>query len=208
MKKLLLLITLFLAALSQPVNAQEFDELDLVGRWTQKSKTGEFTSYKKYEESPDISMQTPEVLLFYEEPNIQVNDDSLGVAYYCDPNYPLKEYNENTWQWEPTGEYGEYWEYVGIRDYFISNNNKLHILMRGAHYALRFRIVSLDASNMTLETLNGKGIIVFEKDQPASVRPKIAEAPSNDRYYTLDGKLLNEPPRYGVFIKNKKKYAK
>jgi len=208
MRKMLLFSLLLFVTWAIPTNAQEFDELDLVGKWTLKSKTGEFSSYKKYEADPDISMQTPEMLLFYEEPNMQVNDDSLGVAYYCDPHYPIKVYNETKWEWEETGEYGEYWNYVGIRDYLISNNNKLHILMRGSHYALRFRIVSLDANNMTLETLNGKGTVIFEKEQPASVRAQIAESPSNDRYYSLDGKLLNEPPRYGVFIKNKKKYAK
>ena len=201
-------VALLASSISVFAQDVDIDETDLIGRWTQVSKSGEFTSYKKYENDPDYSRQTPEALLFYDEPNIKVNDDSLGVAYYCDKNYPIRKYNEQTGEYVLTGEYGEYWLYAGMRDYFISKNNILHIYLWGTHYALRYKILAFDGSTMTLETMNGKGTIVFSKAQPSEVRAIKSNADENETYYSLDGMRLSAEPRTGIFIKNKRKYIK
>ena len=208
MKKVMLLATLVLTSLSCLAQDIDIDETDLFGRWVQTSKSGEFTSYKKYERDPDYSVQAPEAFLFYDEPNLEVVDDSLGVAYYCDPHYAIMEYNQETWEWEPTGEYGEYWEYAGIRDYFISKNNTLHIYLWGTHYALRYKIIGFDGTTLTLQTMNGKGVITFSKEVTSAVRAIEAAPKATNRYYSIDGRLLNGEPRTGVFIKNKRKYIK
>ena len=208
MKRFYLFVALLASSISVFAQDVDIDETDLIGRWTQVSKSGEFTSYKKYENDPDYSRQTPEALLFYDEPNIKVNDDSLGVAYYCDKNYPIRKYNEQTGEYVLTGEYGEYWLYAGMRDYFISKNNILHIYLWGTHYALRYKILAFDGSTMTLETMNGKGTIVFSKAQPSEVRAIKSNADENETYYSLDGIRLSAEPRTGIFIKNKRKYIK
>lgn len=208
MKRFYLFIALLATSMSGFAQDVEIDETDLFGRWIQVSKSGEFTSYKKYDNAPDYSRQTPETLLFYDEPNIKVNDDSLGVAYYCDKNYPIRKYNEQTGEFGFTGEYGEYWLYAGMRDYFISKNNILHIYLWGTHYALRYKILSFDGSTMTLETMNGKGTIAFAKDQPSEVRAITNDKNEVETYYSIDGMKLNSEPRTGVFIKNKRKYIK
>ena len=208
MKRFYLFVALLASSISVFAQDVDIDETDLIGRWTQVSKSGEFTSYKKYENDPDYSRQTPEALLFYDEPNIKVNDDSLGVAYYCDKNYPIRKYNEQTGEYVLTGEYGEYWLYAGMRDYFISKNNILHIYLWGTHYALRYKILAFDGSTMTLETMNGKGTIVFSKAQPSEVRAIKSNADEDEAYYSLDGMRLSAEPRTGIFIKNKRKYIK
>ena len=208
MKRFYLFVALLASSISVFAQDVDIDETDLIGWWTQVSKSGEFTSYKKYENDPDYSRQTPEALLFYDEPNIKVNDDSLGVAYYCDKNYPIRKYNEQTGEYVLTGEYGEYWLYAGMRDYFISKNNILHIYLWGTHYALRYKILAFDGSTMTLETMNGKGTIVFSKAQPSEVRAIKSNADENETYYSLDGIRLSAEPRTGIFIKNKRKYIK
>jgi len=208
MKSFYLFVALIATSISCFAQDVDIDETDLFGRWIQVSKSGEFTSYKKYDTAPDYSRQTPEALLFYDEPYIKVNDDSLGVAYYCDKNYPIRKYNEQTGEYTLTGEYGDYWLYAGMRDYFISKNNILHIYLWGTHYALRYKILSFDGSTMTLETMNGKGTIVFSKARPSEVRAIKSDANEDETYYSLDGMRLSAEPRTGIFIKNKRKYIK
>ena len=209
MKQLVVTIMCLLCASTIWAQEVDIDETDLFGRWNLVESSGDFIPYSKYETSPKFSMQKPEALLFYDEPNIQVNDDSLGVAYYCDPHYPEYVYDENTWQKKPTGNYVEYWEYVGIRDYWISKNNKLHILMRGSHYALRYKIIGFDGDKLTLETMNGKGTVIYMRDGSTGVSEVRRQADNVEyRYYSLDGKLLDGEPQNGAFIKGRKKYLK
>ena len=90
MKRFNLFVAFLVTSMSSFAQDVDINETDLFGVWTQVSKIGEFTSYKKYDNDPDYSRQTPEALLFYDEPNIKVNDDSLGVAYYCDKSIMSK----------------------------------------------------------------------------------------------------------------------
>ena len=63
MKRFYLFIALLATSMSGFAQDVEIDETDLFGRWIQVSKSGEFTSYKKYDNDPDYSRQTPETLL-------------------------------------------------------------------------------------------------------------------------------------------------
>lgn len=148
------------------VQAQEveIDETDLFGCWNLLESVGDFIVHTEYEGDPQYSMQKPETIFFYDEPNIEESrDDSLGVAYYCDPNYPEYTYDEMTGERKFTGNYVKYWKYIGVRDYWLSKNNTLHILLEGPRYALRYKIKNFDGNKLTLETMSGKGTVVYQK---------------------------------------------
>ena len=87
MKQLKILSIMFLAMMMMPLvaSAQIDDETELVGLWKLTDSGGEFK--KNSFSNKKFSMQKPEALKFYAECNT-LGDDSLGVAYYVDPEYP------------------------------------------------------------------------------------------------------------------------
>jgi hypothetical protein len=167
------LLLFVLAMLPMVVGAQINDEIELVGIWKLTDSGGEFTM-KKYS---DYSMQKPNALKFYAECNT-LTDDSLGVGYF--PN-----------------------EYKGIRDYYITSNNILHVLY--SHRAQRYRITYYDGNNITLETLDNKAWIKMSREGTASVPAIKEDEDANKQYYNLEGELIYEPKK-GINIINGKKY--
>lgn len=194
MKKQILLLVM--ALLPLVTSAQINDETELVGLWKLMDYGGEFKIKSSY--SKNFSMQKPEALKFYAECNT-LGDDSLGVAYYVDPEYPTYD------------DYGVFIGYrekirvLGMDDYFITSSNILHILFPHSQYVQRYRITYYDGENITLETLDNKAWIKMSREGTASV-PAIKEnEDANERYYNLEGKI-NYDPKKGINIANGKKY--
>lgn len=205
MKQLFILLFMFT---SLAVFAQDVDETMLEGKWVRSSASGDFNPYKRYGEPQNYSLQKPDVIIFYDDPSGVYQDDSLGMVYCCDPHSPVYEYNPETWQSIPTGEYEERWDHFGIMDYFITKNNILHISIEGGRRIQRFKIMAFDGSNITLSTMNGKGTVTYRREQTSEVRSVRRVAKDDPRYYSIDGKQLSEEPRKGIYIKNKQKYVK
>lgn len=180
-----------------PMMAQDITESDLEGVWVRYQSTGEFRPYK-----PDCgySLQDPESVKFYIDNNT-LGDDSLGVAYVLNPKYEV--YNE----WGVSMGYEERLEIRGIQDYFISKGDILHIQYHGGHYCQRYKIVSYDGTYITLETMSGKGTVIWKRET-TDVSAPVYYTNNHDNYYSLDGKLLPGEPQKGVFIKGNKKIAK
>lgn len=199
---------LFLSLLlSLTVSAQDVDETMLVGRWVRSSFSGEFTPYKRYGEPYNYSIQSPDVISFYDESPGIYQDDSLGMVYCCDPHSPVYEYNPETWQTTPTGEYEERWDRFGIKDYFITKNNILHISLDGGRLIQRFKIIAFDNSSMTLSTMNGKGTVIYVHEQTTGVRSVKRSKTDNDNYYSLKGVRMNSKPSKQAYIWRGKKYT-
>ena len=188
MKQLKFWSMMMLMVMALPSLGQEIDERNLPGRWVLQSKTGEFQYQTNSDTWPEIehTMQAPDVLKFYDEVSLVSHDDSLGVAYFCDSHHPIYEYNPTTGENVFTGEYGEYWFYKGLQDYFISNGDKLHVVFK--HHVSRWKIVALDGENMTLETMSGKGTVVYKRDTTSSVQAPLIDLDENNLYYSIDGK--------------------
>ena len=194
MKKLLLLV---LALLPMMAVAQIDDETELIGIWKLTDSGGEFKNSSFG--GKNFSMQKPEALKFYAECNT-LGDDSLGVAYYVDPEYPTYD------------DYGVFIGYtekirvIGMDDYFITSSNILHIIFPHSSYVQRYRITYYDGNNITLETLDNKAWIKMSREGGASVPAIKEDEDANERHYNLEGKI-NYDPKKGVNIVNGKKYV-
>lgn len=179
MKKILLSL-LLVAAMS--ANAQTFDEADLVGTWT----TTGFT----YAPCKIMNMESITLGIgVYEvwEGERFVTSGLIKNMTYISP-YNNREYTENT----------------SILDYFISNNNKLHIIV-GDDYAMHFIIEELSASSLKLKTYDGQSY-TFEKDNSSTdVKPMTLIRSADDSIYNLSGQKMEDFTTNGVYIQNGQK---
>lgn len=101
-------------------------------------------------------------------------------------------------------EEGDYW---GIKDFLISNNNKLHIVVCDEDANdIRMVIKELDTNRMTLESYDGKSRFVLEKEA-ASVLSVSMEKVGNSSsvMYDLQGRLVERPHAGEIYIQGGQK---
>ncbi len=189
MKKILFL-TLCLFCVFMQTEAQTFDEETLVGKWICTQASSPIDNYlvsmdslglgtalwDQYETDP------------YDDTRTAYNRFASGVFYgkWNEQFQNLKDMNYND-------------EYV--RDFFISNNDKLHIGV-GDDFTLIFKIISLTSTEMTLQTLNGGSQIHFRKVEDFSTgiqNTKAGNIGATKTYYNVNGQKLNGKER-GVTI--------
>jgi hypothetical protein len=197
MKTIKIWSMMVLMTMALPMMAQDITESDLEGIWVRYESNGEFRPYKP---NCGYSLQDPESVKFYLDNNT-LNDDSLGVAYVLNPKYST--YDE----WGSFAGYVERLEIRGIQDYFISKGDILHIQYHGGHYCQRYKILSYDGTYITLETMSGKGTVTWMRET-TDVSAPVYYNDNNEKYYSLDGKLIPGEPQKGIFIKGKKKMVK
>ncbi len=197
MKTIKIWSMMVLMTMALPMMAQDITESDLEGIWVRYESNGEFRPYKP---NCGYSLQDPESVTFYLDNNT-LNDDSLGVAYVLNPKYST--YDE----WGSFAGYVERLEIRGIQDYFISKGDILHIQYHGGHYCQRYKILSYDGTYITLETMSGKGTVTWMRET-TDVSAPVYYNDNNEKYYSLDGKLIPGEPQKGIFIKGKKKMVK
>ena len=158
----------------------DIDECDLTGKWGLESSEGEFNfSYKQ------IKILLPDSIEVYTESRHTESPESLGVVKYIKEDSTINKY--------------------GIQDIFITNMNKLHILLWGGHLIARYKILYFDGERIKLQTMDGLGNLTYRRNQPTSLK-KLIRSESQDDYISLKGIRLKSKPNKEPFIYRRKVY--
>lgn len=176
MRKFLFLL-LFVSAMS--VHAQSFDEADLVGTW-----------------------QTPG--LAYASLGItNIESISLGAGLYTRNDKPL--YTCGLITVTETNKNGE--ERVVIErvpDYYITNNNKLHIWIDDS-FVMHLIIEELTATTLKVKTYDGQSFSFTKENSSASVSAASITRSTDDATYNLSGQKVDNVTADGIYIQNGQK---
>lgn len=183
MKKLFLLFALVAMFVGQ-AQAQEFDEEDLQGVWDVSSMEGQINNSV-------VSIKTlvlMDTLVDYGEDGLIPRGGFAEEVVYH--NYK----NSN-------GEWGDYTEDVNLYDFFISNGNKLHIILDDGmpNLSLKFIITELTENSMSLRsfrTPNGEGGTINLTKRASSGVNEVKASDSNkteNAYYDINGRQHSKP---------------
>ena len=174
MKKILFSL-LLVAAMS--ANAQTFNEEDLVGTWTTTGFT--YALYK---------------ILDMESITLGAGEYNRRVASGVIKNM--------TWIdiWDNYEDRGD----RRIFDYFISNNNKLHIIVED-DYVMHFIIEELSASSLKVKTYDGQSYTFAKDNSSTEVKPMTITRSADDSIYNLNGQKVEDVTTNGVYIQNGQK---
>ena len=159
-----------------PAFAQDFDETFLSGTWqvqNQASMTGvggNIISFSSLVIEPAIHSGTP----------IPAAGMITGIipAFNCE-------------SWLDGNDY--------IKDFFISNGNKLHLQFVD-DLALRFTIGELTDSELVLTTFDGTSTVTLRRASDASVAPRLTEQDADSVLYDLQGRRAATPPPPGIYL--------
>lgn len=184
MKRILMLLFASVCALC--TLAQTYDEADLVGKWNVTSLTGEINN-------TIISFES----LYLEDTVVGIEDGLVwlsagylsGVQYYDPYNPGIVDTLEKE----------------AIDDFFISNNNKLHIQRTNNTNEIRLVIKEWKDGVMKLETYDGKTKIELRKDASA-VNSVVLETPENTSIYDIKGHKVRTTEKGNVYIKGRNKF--
>ena len=182
MRKYLFLL-LLLSAVS--ANAQTFDEADLVGTWT---TTG--LAYAPYKITNIESITLGDG--WYESE--KSNKKSCWSGFF--KNLTRVNYNNGE---EETRTY----EKEQINDFFISNNNKLHIVQESM--TLHFIIEELTATTLKVKTYDGQSYTLTKDNSSAAVRSVSAPRSADGSTYNLSGQRVENVTTDGIYIQNGQK---
>lgn len=185
MKKILFLL-LFVSAAS--VNAQSFDENDLVGTWI---TTG--LSYPAYK------ISNIESITFGDNIYDRVLSDDIEARR---ASGLIKNLTYTNLRYYGANE--EHTTNRNILDYFILNN-RLHIIVSGLSYTLHFIIEELSATTLKVKTYEGLSFS-FTKDNSSSAVRSMSLIPSTKKStYNLSGQKVDSIKVDGIYIQNGQK---
>lgn len=185
MKKFYLFVLLLVSAIS--TNAQTFDEADLVGTWT---TTG--LDYAPLGITNIESITLEDGLYDYDKGDYKFYACGIMALTTKDPNY---------------ARYGNDEEYTGIEailDYFITNNNKLHIIV-DEEYTLHFIIEELTATTLKVKTYGGKSYTFTKDNSSNAVQSVNMTRPADESTYNLSGQEVENITADGIYIQNGQK---
>lgn len=171
MKKLLLSTALCLFCAIQ-VSAQSFNEELLEGIWENNDNSVEYSEYIG-------TIKKIRMGLFVEMDEDYVDVQSGRIDYKYGQKTIEMAVNDRRFDVDDTSK---------ILDYFITGNNRLHILV-GDAFTLHFTILQLDANTMKLQTK--KGIMTFIK---ATTQVQGVKAQTNNAEkarYNAKGQRIN-----------------
>lgn len=194
--------------------AEQFDELDLCGGWELVSYTGNYAVFTTPYLNGDIEEEKPctrisdckylylEDCIYADEYNYTTDSDIAHI-------FPLSDFT-------PNNKYNEWFCVSGsftkqglpptsdendihvITDYFISNNNKLHIQLYTT--TLHFIIESLTATDMRLKSPDGKFYANYKRiSNPSNITELRAPDCIAEETYNLNG-IKTNPTTKGVKI--------
>ena len=185
MKKFYLFVLLLVSAIS--TNAQTFDEANLVGTWT---TTGLDYAPLGITNIESITLEDG----LYEDGYDDYKSYACGIMALTkkDPNY---------------ARHGNDEEYTGIEailDYFITNNNKLHIIV-DEEYTLHFIIEELTATTLKVKTYGGKSYTFTKDNSSNAVQSVNMTRPADESTYNLSGQEVENITADGIYIQNGQK---
>ena len=182
MKKYLFFL-LLISAVS--ANAQTFDEADLIGTWTTSG-----LSYAPYKITNIESITLCNGLYSYEGDKRPFSGCITNITCI-----------EQGWDGE---EYTSTDSFENILDFFISNNNKLHIIVDD-QYALHFIIEELTATTLKVKTYDGQSYTFTKDSSSSSVSSKSLTRPDDASTYHLNGQKVENVTTDGIYIQNGQK---
>lgn len=189
MRKILLL--LFVSVCAACTYAQNYDETELLGKWDVASITGQVNNEV-------ISFES---LYLGDTIVTQGVDDWWPAAGYF-TKFKVYDFDEETHN--PQGTYT--YDKEPISDFFISNNNKLHIVTF-PDLCNQIRLVIKEWTNdvMKLESYDGETKIELKKDKSA-VKLVMAEIQSDGVLYDVQGHKVKQTEKGNIYIQNNRKF--
>lgn len=181
MKKFYLFLLLLVSAVS--ANAQTFDEADLVGTWSTQG-----LAYAPFKVTNIESMTLGDGMY----------ESGKGEKAWsgCFKNITTVR-NSNGEEETKTVETEQ------INDFFISNNNKLHIIQESMTF--HFIIEELTATTLKVKTYDGQSYS-FTKDNSGSGVQSVRQTRSADEStYNLSGQKVEKVTADGIYIQNGQK---
>lgn len=179
MKRILML--LFASVCTLCALAQTYDETDLVGKWNVTSMTGNVNNCI-------ISFES----IYFGDTRV-VEDGDEWLCAGCLGECKTNDEDGAIWTWTK----------MPIFDFFVSNNNKLHINAFDGN--IRLVIKEWKDGVMKLETYDGKTKIELKKDTSA-VNSVVTETPDNRSIYDINGRKVRTTEKGNVYIKGRNKF--
>lgn len=91
-----------------------------------------------------------------------------------------------------------------VPDYYISNNNKLHIWVDDS-YAMHFIIEELTPTTLKVKTYDGQSYTLTKDNSSAAVRSVSATRSADGSTYNLSGQRVENVTTDGIYIQNGQK---
>lgn len=166
--------------------AQTYDETDLVGKWNVTSMTGNVNNRI-------ISFES----IYFGDTHV-VDDADEEEQWLC-AGYlgECKTNDEDGAIWT--------WTKMPIFDFFISNNNKLHLNTFVGSNEIRLVIKEWKDGVMKLETYDGKTKIELKKDTSA-LNSVVSETPKNTSVYDINGRKVRTTEKGNIYIKSRNNF--
>lgn len=184
------------AMTAMTARSEEFNEVDLLGKWDVVSQTGNISD----------GLLSFDAICFGRaflsgDNEIEFNPNGyVQNVVYISGKLDWESF-DNMSDFENSNYIGNN-DYCMLRDFFISNGNKLHIDMY-IIYGDKFRFVieSLTDNEMVLTNFTGDCRMVLRKADGGSSVEKITveDTTGNTGYYTVDGRKV-EHPSGGLYI--------
>lgn len=173
----ILSILLFVTAVS--VYAQSFDERDLVGTWP----------------TPGLAYASLGIT--------NIESISLGAGLYTRNDKPI--YTCGLITVTETNKNGEEQTVIErVPDYYITNNNKLHIWIDDS-FVMHLIIEELTATTLKVKTYDGQSFSFTKENSSASVRAASLTRSADDSTYNLSGQKIESITADGIYIQNGQK---
>ncbi len=180
MRKYLFLL-LLVSAIS--ANAQTFDEADLVGTWSTPG-----LAYAPYQITNIESITLGDGMY----------ESGKGYKAWCGFLKNITEVrNSNDEEETRTIETEQ------INDFFISNNNKLHIIQESMTF--HFIIEELTATTLKVKTYDGQSYSFTKDNSSSAVRPLTQPRSADESTYNLNGQKVENVTSDGIYIQNGQK---
>ncbi len=177
MRKYLFLL-LLLSAVS--ANAQTFDEADLVGTWS----------------TPGLAYTSLGIT--------NIESISLGAGLYTRSGRKVYTCGLMTVTKINPENDEEKTTIERVPDYYITNNNKLHI-WNDDEYVLNFIIEELTATTLKVKTYDGQSYTLTKDNSSAAVRSVSATRSADASTYNLSGQRVENVTTDGIYIQNGQK---
>lgn len=180
MKKYLFLLLL---VSSVSANAQMFDEADLVGTW---STTG--LAYAPYQITNIESITLGDGMY----------ESGKGNKAWCGIFKNITEVRNSNGEEETKTV-----EKEQINDFFISNNNKLHIIQESMTF--HFIIEELTSTTLKVKTYDGQSYSFTKDNSSSAVRSLTQTRSADESIYNLSGQKVENVTAGGIYIQNGQK---
>lgn len=183
MKQILFALVILIGGMTGA--AQQYDEVDLLGEWTAISHEGnqihpkltslERVVFGKYTYSKEEWGEEKQVT------------ESFGVVDVIYPSYSSE---------------ADYRTNLSIDAFFISNNNKLHIILDDSYSYLNmaFVIKKFTANELILTNYDNTYEVILRKQGASKATPLSGTNNSKPSYNSLDGLKVKNPDK-GLYVK-------